>query len=259
MAARVGGYRHRLRHCAGVILTHSGCENLRVDERMVKRGLDIGMAGAGLLLTAPLQLGAAAAIRLTMGKPVLFRQRRPGLHGRVFEMVKFRTMHHTDDARGLVADADRLTSTGQFLRSTSIDELPTLWNVLRGDMSIVGPRPLLEEYLDLYTPEQARRHEVRPGLTGLAQVSGRNALSWEDRFGLDSEYVDNWSLRGDIAILLQTVVSVLKREGISAEGAATMPRFQGAAGHTTLVAQSPTKTTGALPAPPPTWPPGGRS
>lgn len=189
--------------------------------------MDIAVAAAGLVATAPLQLAAAVAVRATMGRPVLFRQRRPGLRGRAFEMVKFRTMHHVDDARGRVADADRLTKVGRVLRSTSVDELPTLWNVLRGDMSIVGPRPLLVEYLPLYSHEQARRHEMRPGLTGLAQVSGRNTVSWEDRFRLDVEYIDNWSLRLDLEILARTVAAVLRRQGISADGEATMTPFRG--------------------------------
>lgn len=162
-----------------------------------------------------------------MGSPVLFRQQRPGLHGEPFEMVKFRTMLVPDPERGLVTDADRMTRVGTFLRSTSLDELPTLWNIVRGDMSVIGPRPLLMQYLDRYTPEQARRHEVRPGLTGLAQVNGRNAISWEEKFGYDVEYVDNHSLVGDIRIILDTVFQVVRRHGISAEDAATMPEFLG--------------------------------
>ena len=202
---------------------------MKVNKRLVKRGVDMVAATAGLVVTAPLQVGAAAAIRVTMGKPVLFRQKRPGLHGQSFEMVKFRTMHHVDVARGRVTDADRLTRLGRVLRSASVDELPTLWNVLRGDMSIVGPRPLLVEYLPLYSAEQARRHEVRPGLTGLAQVSGRNAVSWDDRFRLDVVYIDNWSLALDLQILVRTVAAVLRRDGISAAGEATMTRFAGSA------------------------------
>lgn len=189
--------------------------------------MDIAVATAGLVATAPLQAVAAVTIRATMGKPVLFRQHRPGMHGQTFEMVKFRTMHHVDPARGRVADADRLTRGGRLLRSLSIDELPTLWNVLKGDMSIVGPRPLLVGYLPLYSAEQARRHEMRPGLTGLAQVSGRNAVSWEDRFRLDVQYIDDWSLRLDLEILARTVVAVLRREGVSADGEATMTAFLG--------------------------------
>ena len=166
-------------------------------------------------------------MRTSMGKPVLFRQERPGKDGELFNMLKFRTMHHLDPAKGLVDDASRLTEVGKLLRSTSLDELPELINVLRGDMSLVGPRPLLVKYLDLYTPRQARRHEVRPGITGLAQVSGRNGLSWEDRFELDVQYVDNWSLLADAKILLDTILVVLKRDGIAEEGQATMTEFTG--------------------------------
>ncbi|CAJ0808744.1 sugar transferase [Ralstonia flaminis] len=168
------------------------------------------------------------AIRRKLGSPVFFRQQRPGLHGKPFEMVKFRTM---TDARGadgeLLPDAERLTSFGRFLRSTSLDELPELWNVVKGDMSLVGPRPLLMEYLPLYSAEQARRHEARPGVTGWAQVNGRNALSWDDKFRLDVWYVDNRSLWLDIKILWLTVRKVLVREGISADGEATMSKFTG--------------------------------
>ncbi|WP_024813016.1 sugar transferase [Acidovorax sp. JHL-3] len=167
-------------------------------------------------------------VRRKLGSPVFFRQTRPGLHGRPFEMVKFRTM---TDARGddgnLLSDAERLTAFGRFLRATSLDELPELWNVLRGDMSLVGPRPLLMEYLPLYSPEQARRHEVRPGITGWAQVNGRNALSWDDKFKLDVWYVDHRSLWLDVKILWLTVKKVLVREGISAAGEATMSKFTG--------------------------------
>lgn len=167
-------------------------------------------------------------VRRKLGSPVFFRQVRPGLHGRPFEMVKFRTM---TDARGpdgaLLPDSVRLTSFGRFLRATSLDELPELWNVIKGDMSLVGPRPLLVEYLPLYSPEQARRHEVRPGITGWAQVNGRNALSWDDKFKLDVWYVDHRSLRLDIQILWLTVKKVLVREGISAAGEATVSKFTG--------------------------------
>lgn len=159
--------------------------------------------------------------------PVLFRQERPGLHGEPFEMVKFRTMLAPDPARGLVDDADRLTRLGRVLRATSLDELPSLWNIVRGDMSLVGPRPLLMRYLPRYSPEQARRHDVRPGLTGLAQVSGRNALTWERKFELDVEYVEHHTLRGDLRILLATVAKVLRRDGIAAEDSVTMPEFMG--------------------------------
>jgi lipopolysaccharide/colanic/teichoic acid biosynthesis glycosyltransferase len=158
---------------------------------------------------------------------VLFRQMRPGRHGEPFELVKFRTMHRVDPERGLVDDASRLTPVGRALRATSLDELPTLWNVVRGDMALVGPRPLLMHYLERYSDEQGRRHEVRPGLTGLAQVSGRNALSWDDKLRLDVEYVKRRSFWLDLRILVATVVVVARRRGISARGQATMPEFRG--------------------------------
>lgn len=194
----------------------------------MKRLLDIVVASTALaLLAVPLAL-VALAIRVTMGGPVLFRQARPGLHGRPFEILKFRTMKTQHDAHGTpLPDAMRLTRLGKWLRSTSIDELPGLWNVLVGDMSLIGPRPLLVEYLSLYTPDQARRHEVRPGLTGWAQVNGRNALNWEERFRLDVWYVENRSWRLDLKILWLTLLKVVKQEGISASGEATMPRFTG--------------------------------
>jgi lipopolysaccharide/colanic/teichoic acid biosynthesis glycosyltransferase len=174
--------------------------------------------------------GVAAAVRLRLGSPVLFRQRRPGLHGRPFEMLKFRTMlDATDGAGNPLPDADRLTPLGRFLRATSLDELPELWNVLRGEMSLVGPRPLLMEYLPLYTPEQARRHEVRPGITGWAQVNGRNAISWEEKFRMDVWYVDRRTFALDLKILLLTAKKVVVREGISQQGQATMERFLGSA------------------------------
>lgn len=192
-----------------------------------KRLMDLALAGPALVLSLPIQAVTALAVRLTMGSPVIFRQQRPGLHGEPFEMLKFRTMHYPDPARGLVTDAQRMTRTGAFLRSTSLDELPTLWNIVKGDMSVVGPRPLLMRYLDRYTPEQARRHEVLPGLTGLAQISGRNSISWEQKFVQDIKYVDNHSLAIDIRILGATVIQVLRRSGISAQGEATMPEFRG--------------------------------
>jgi lipopolysaccharide/colanic/teichoic acid biosynthesis glycosyltransferase len=192
-----------------------------------KRTLDLAVALPLLVVTLPLQALAALAIRLTMGAPVLFSQTRPGRYGRPFDMRKFRTMHPIDPARGWTNDANRLTKVGSFLRSTSIDELPTLWNIVNGDMSLVGPRPLLMSYLDRYNPEQARRMEVHPGLTGLAQVSGRNALTWEDRFARDVIYVDNCTLWNDLAILVRTTWTVIRREGVSAEGEATMPEFMG--------------------------------
>ncbi|MEV0155926.1 sugar transferase [Micromonospora sp. NPDC050686] len=193
----------------------------------VKRGVDVLIAGLGLLLLSPVMLGVAVAVRCALGRPVIFRQTRPGLSGRLFELRKFRTMH--PPGRSRATDTERLTSFGRWLRASSLDELPTLWNVLRGDMSLVGPRPLLVEYLDRYTPEQARRHEVRPGITGLAQVNGRNALSWEEKFAYDVRYVDTRSLRLDLRILLRTVIKVLRREGISADGHATAPPFLGTA------------------------------
>ncbi|QTE29013.1 sugar transferase [Pengzhenrongella sicca] len=197
---------------------------------LAKRALDLTVALALAVVTLPVQAAAAAAIRGTLGSPVLFRQRRPGRDGVPFVLVKFRTMADVDPARGLVDDAARLTPLGRWLRSTSIDELPTLWNVVRGDLSLVGPRPLLMQYLERYSPEQARRHEVRPGLTGLAQVAGRNALSWEDKLRLDVEYVDSRSLRGDLRILRATVPLLARRVGISAAGEATAAQFHGAAG-----------------------------
>ena len=193
-----------------------------------KRMIDIAGAAMGLALLSPVLLGAMLAVRLRMGTPVLFRQTRPGLHGRPFEMVKLRTMRDTagPDGRPL-PDAERLTPLGRFLRASSIDELPELWNVLKGEMSLVGPRPLLMEYLPLYSPEQSRRHELRPGLTGWAQVNGRNALSWDEKFALDVWYVDNRTLALDLRIMWMTATKILKRDGISAAGEATMPKFTG--------------------------------
>ncbi|MGC8784283.1 MAG: sugar transferase [Armatimonadota bacterium] len=198
---------------------------------LLKRFVDILGASIGIVLTTPLMLILAVLVRVTMGKPVLFRQKRPGLHGKPFVMLKFRTMTDRRDVNGeLLPDELRLTRFGKWLRSTSLDELPELFNVLKGEMSLVGPRPLLMEYLPRYTPEQARRHEVKPGITGWAQINGRNALSWEEKFKLDVWYVDNWNLWLDMKILLLTLWKVLKREGISAEGSATMPVFTGNAG-----------------------------
>lgn len=190
-----------------------------------KRILDIGASAIGLVLTAPIQAVTALVVLAKHGRPVLFRQPRPGKDGKVFELVKFRTMKNPTPE--LTTDADRMTRLGKFLRSTSLDELPTLWNVLKGDMSLVGPRPLRTHYLPLYSERQARRHEVRPGVTGLAQVRGRNLLSWEQRFELDVEYVDTRSLNLDLSLLLETLRTVLKRTGISAEGEATMSPFSG--------------------------------
>ena len=194
----------------------------------MKRVIDLGLSALALLVLAVPLLVLAWIVRRRLGSPVFFRQVRPGMSDRPFEMVKFRTM---TDERGrdgaLLPDAQRLTRLGRFLRASSLDELPELWNVLKGDMSLVGPRPLLMDYLPLYTPEQARRHEVRPGITGWAQVNGRNALSWEEKFALDVWYVDNRSIWLDIKILWLTVKKVLIREGISAPGDATMPLFKG--------------------------------
>lgn len=194
----------------------------------MKRLVDLILAALALLMLSVPLLILIWMVRSRLGSPVFFRQTRPGLHGKPFEMVKFRTM---TDARGadgqLLPDSERLTSFGRFLRATSLDELPELWNVVKGDMSLVGPRPLLMEYLPLYSPEQARRHDVRPGVTGWAQVNGRNALSWDEKFALDVWYVDHQSLWLDIQILWLTVRKVLIREGISAADNATMPKFTG--------------------------------
>jgi sugar transferase EpsL len=194
----------------------------------LKRLLDIIGSGLGLILLSPVLGIVALLVRIHLGRPILFRQVRPGLGGKPFELVKFRTMRIDPAAgTGIDSDAARLTRLGRFLRASSLDELPELWNVLRGDMSLVGPRPLLMQYLDRYTPEQARRNLVRPGLTGLAQVNGRNALSWDDKFRLDVQYVDNQSLWLDLKIILTTVAHIVRPKGISAEGSATMPEFMG--------------------------------
>jgi lipopolysaccharide/colanic/teichoic acid biosynthesis glycosyltransferase len=192
----------------------------------VKRSIDAVLAGAALVVLAPVLLAVAATVALADGRPVLFRQVRPGRHGTPFVLVKFRTMRVPGVVSGPVGDAERLTRVGRWLRATSLDELPTLWNVVRGDMSLVGPRPLLVEYLDRYTPEQARRHDVRPGVTGLAQVRGRNALDWAERFACDVWYVDHRSLGLDLRILAQTAVAVLGRRGITAPGSATAHEFR---------------------------------
>ena len=194
----------------------------------MKRLIDFTVALVALIVASPVLLICALLIRLFIGKPVLFKQTRPGLNGQPFNMVKFRTMTNKRDEHGnLLPDEKRLTGLGKLLRSTSLDELPELWNVLNGDMSLVGPRPLLMEYLDLYTDEQARRHEARPGITGWAQVNGRNAISWEQKFKLDVWYVDNQSTWLDIKIIFMTAKKVLVREGISASGEATMSKFKG--------------------------------
>ena len=196
--------------------------------RIGKRALDLGLAVPALLVLAPVGLALGGLIRLKLGGPVLFRQSRPGCDGQVFELIKFRTMSNARDANGeLLPDEERLTPFGNRLRRLSLDELPTLWNVVRGDMSLVGPRPLLVQYLDRYTQEQSRRHEVAPGITGWAQINGRNAITWEEKFDLDVWYVENVSLRTDLAILFRTVSQVLGQRGVSAEGHATMPEFMG--------------------------------
>ena len=205
---------------------------------VAKRILDLLLALVALLFLWPVIAAVALAVRWSLGSPVLFTQQRPGLDGRPFMLLKFRTMREATDAAGRsLPDAERLCAFGRWLRSTSLDELPELWNVVRGEMSLVGPRPLLMEYLPLYTPEQARRHEVQPGLTGWAQINGRNALDWEEKFRYDVWYVDHRSTRLDLLILWRTVLNVLRREGISAEGEATMPRFEG----------SPAQDVGAAP------------
>lgn len=195
---------------------------------MLKRILDIVVSLAALIVLSPVLLVTALLVARNLGQPVLFRQVRPGLHGRPFTMFKFRTMRDATDASGRsLPDAERLTDFGRRLRSTSLDELPELINVLRGEMSLVGPRPLIMDYLERYTPEQARRHEVRPGITGWAQVNGRNTVDWEERFAMDVWYVDNQSLWLDLKIIWLTVRTVLARDGVSAQGHVTMPEFTG--------------------------------
>lgn len=195
---------------------------------MLKRLLDIIIASIALILLSPLYAFVAYKVKKNLGSPVLFRQVRPGLHGKPFEMIKFRTMKDAVDEQGSpLPDSERLTPFGQMLRSTSLDEMPELWNVIKGDMSIVGPRPLLMEYLPLYSPEQAKRHDVRPGMTGHAQVNGRNAIGWEEKFKLDTWYVENQSIWLDFKIMFKTVHKVLAKDDISAEGEATMTKFTG--------------------------------
>ncbi|MEM6428286.1 MAG: sugar transferase [Deinococcota bacterium] len=194
----------------------------------LKRSLDIVLSATALVILAPLLLLLWLLIARRLGRPVLFLQQRPGRDGASFTIIKFRSMTDAKDKQGqLLPDVERLTQFGQLLRRLSLDELPELINVIRGDMSLVGPRPLLVQYLDRYTPEQARRHDMRPGITGWAQVNGRNALSWEEKFAFDVWYVDNWTLWLDAKILWLTVYKVFKREGISAAGSATMPEFMG--------------------------------
>lgn len=197
---------------------------------MSKRLFDICVTIVAIALLSPLLFVTMFVTRIKLGGPVFFRQQRPGLHGQPFEMVKFRTMTGSRDSEGnLLPDGERLTAYGRFLRSTSIDELPELWNVLKGDMSLVGPRPLLMEYLPLYSAEQRRRHEVRPGVTGWAQINGRNAISWDEKFAFDIWYVDNRSFFLDLKILLLTAKNVLIRRGVNAAGSPTMPKFTGSA------------------------------
>jgi len=195
---------------------------------MLKRLLDIVIASIALVILSPLYIFVAYKVKKNLGSPVLFRQVRPGLHGKPFEMIKFRTMKDAVDIQGNpLPDHERLTPFGKMLRSTSLDEMPELWNVIKGDMSVVGPRPLLMEYLPLYNKEQAKRHDVRPGMTGYAQVNGRNAISWEQKFKLDTWYVENRSLWLDFKIMLQTVKKVIAKDDISEAGEATMSKFTG--------------------------------
>lgn len=195
---------------------------------MLKRLLDIIIASIALILLSPLYFYVAHKVKKNLGSPVLFRQIRPGLHGKPFEMIKFRSMKDAVDAQGnLLPDSERLTPFGKMLRSSSLDEMPELWNVIKGDMSIVGPRPLLMEYLPLYNQEQAKRHLVRPGMTGHAQVNGRNAISWEEKFKLDTWYVENQSVWLDFKIMLKTVKKVLAKDDINEAGEATMTKFTG--------------------------------
>ena len=195
---------------------------------VIKRIFDLALTTPGAILISPIILIIALLVRVKLGAPVLFRQVRPGLGGKLFTLYKFRSMRDAKDANGQpLPDSERLTRFGRFLRATSLDELPELWNVLRGEMSLVGPRPLLVEYLPLYSPEQARRHEVRPGITGWAQINGRNAISWQEKFALDVWYVDHWTLWLDIRILALTLLKAIRREGISSPGEATAPLFTG--------------------------------
>ncbi|ENV62436.1 sugar transferase [Acinetobacter junii] len=195
---------------------------------MLKRLLDIIIASTALILLSPLYFYVANKVKKNLGSPVLFRQVRPGLHGKPFEMIKFRTMRDATDAQGNpLPDSERLTPFGKMLRATSLDEMPELWNVIKGDMSIVGPRPLLMEYLPLYNKDQAKRHDVRPGITGHAQVNGRNAISWEEKFKLDTWYVENQSIWLDFKIMLKTVKKVIAKDDINEAGEATMSKFTG--------------------------------
>ena len=196
--------------------------------RVTKRVVDLAVAVPALAVAGPIIGALALGVRNTMGSPVFFRQERPGRHGKPFSILKFRTMTNARNERGeLLPDHERLTPLGRFMREHSLDELPQLWSVLKGDMSLVGPRPLLMQYLGRYSPEQARRHDVKPGITGWAQVNGRNALSWEEKFALDVWYVEHVSLALDVKILAMTALKVLRRDGISAQGHVTMPEFMG--------------------------------
>ena len=200
----------------------------RIYSRFVKRLFDLSLAVSALILFTPILTILAVFIRLKLGSPVFFRQQRPGLRSQPFWLLKFRSMTDARDENGqLLPDSERLPAFGKFLRASSLDEFPELWNVVKGDMSLVGPRPLLMEYLEHYSPEQKRRHEVRPGITGWAQINGRNELDWEQRFALDVWYVDHCSLWLDVSILARTFFKVIRRDGISAEGHATMPKFKG--------------------------------
>ncbi len=203
-----------------------------MSEPMLKRVLDIAIASTALVLLSPVYALVAYKVKKNLGSPVLFRQTRPGLYGKPFEMIKFRTMKDAVDTQGNpLPDSERLTPFGKMLRATSLDEMPELWNVIKGDMSIVGPRPLLMEYLPLYNAEQAKRHDVRPGITGHAQVNGRNAISWEKKFELDTWYVEHQSLWLDFKIMLKTIQKVIAKDDISAEGEATMSKFTGSSEH----------------------------
>lgn len=202
--------------------------NKSMDKILLKQILDLIIVAPAIIILSPLIISIAIALYFKIGSPVIFKQLRPGLNGKPFTIYKFRTMNDKCDNNGcLLNDTERLTPFGEWLRSTSLDELPELFNVLKGDMTIVGPRPLLMQYLNRYTPEQARRHEVKPGLTGWAQVNGRNAISWEEKFKLDVWYVDNWSLWLDLKIIVMTIWKILKREGINQEGQVTMEEFKG--------------------------------
>ncbi len=196
----------------------------------LKRAVDVAVAGAVLVTTLPVLMGVSIAIAATDGRPVLFRQRRPGKDGVPFTLLKFRTMKSSATKEGIPAfDGERLTRVGKALRKASLDELPQLWNVLRGDMSLVGPRPLLMQYIGRYTPEQMRRHDVLPGITGWAQINGRNALTWDEKFALDIHYVDNWSVWLDLKIIASTLSRVVRPSGVSSEGHATMIEYMGSA------------------------------